>query len=229
MKIFVVDTETTGLDPATDRVVEIAAVGMSSGENGWSIGDGARSLVNPRRPIPPEASAVHHILDADVANAPDMLEAIDRVLPLAWQDSVDVFVAHNARFDLGFLPMLKDKRWIDTYRCALHVWPDAPRHNNCTLFYWLGIPRFEEARAHSALFDASVTARLLLRLLAERSVEELIALSTKLVVLKTCRFGKHAGTPWVDVPIDYLQWAAKQGFEPDVNFTIKHEIKRRQS
>lgn len=229
MNIFVIDTETTGLDPAVDRVVEIAAVEMSLADGAWSIGAGAVSFVNPRRPIPPEASAVHHILDADVAAAPDMLEAIDKVLPVTWRDSVDLVAAHNARFDLSFLPMLKEKRWIDTYRCALHVWPDAPRHNNCTLFYWLGCPRPAEVRAHSALFDAHVTAHLLSRLLENLTVDDLLKLSTKLVVLKTCRFGKHSGALWMDVPLDYLQWASRQDFDPDVAFTVKHEIQRRKS
>ena len=73
--------------------------------------------------------------------------------------------------------MLKDRRWIATLRCAKHVWPDAPDFKNETLRYRLGID-LPRDRMHRALEDATVTAHILARLLAERTVDELLALST---------------------------------------------------
>jgi exodeoxyribonuclease X len=227
MKIFVIDTETTGLDPASDRTVEIAAVEVFETLGGaWYVGEGVGCFVNPRRSIPPEASAVHHITDEDVVGAPDMGEALDRVLTPMWQTAVDIVAAHNAPFDKGFLPPLKEKRWIDTHRCALHVWPDAPNHKNQTLRYWLKLGKMA-GDPHRALFDAQVTAHILCRLLAERTVDDLLKLSRKCVVLKKVGFGKHFGQLWTEVPPDYLQWASRQDFEPDVKFTVKTEIARR--
>jgi exodeoxyribonuclease X len=72
-----------------------------------------------------------------------------------------------------------------------------------------------------------MTAHILCRLLAERSVDELLKLSTKAVVLKKVGFGKHRGQLWTDVPDSYLTWASGQDFEPDVKFTVKTELARR--
>ena len=235
MIIHIVDTETTGLDPTSDRVVELAAVqikelsveGVSPLNPTWTIGAPASSFVNPRKPIPPEVTAVHHILDADVANAPDLGEAIDRVLTPFWRETVDIVAAHNARFDRDFLPPLKDKRWIDTYRCALHLWPEAPSFKNASLFYWKGNRRIEPVEAHRAAYDALLTAHLLQAMLAERTVDELLKMSTKAVLLRKVAFGKHAGQLWTEVPGSYLAWASTQDFDPDVKFTVKSEIARR--
>jgi exodeoxyribonuclease X len=234
MHIHVIDTETTGLDPEKDAVVEFAAVkiveakalGAGGDQTFWHVKARWSSFVDPRRPIPPEASAVHHIIDADVADAPALGNAVANVFGPDWPDEIDILAAHNCRFDLGFLPMLKDKRWIDTYRCALHIWPDAPSHSNQALRYWLKIDLPRDG-AHRALADATVTAHVLVAILRERTVDDLIKLSTKAVVLRKVGFGKHFGSLWTEVPHDYLSWAAKQDFDPDVRFTIKSEIARR--
>jgi exodeoxyribonuclease X len=234
MIIHVLDTETTGPDPEKDRVVELAAVEVAqvlvpgTDEPCWSIGAPVVSFVNPRIPIPPEASGVHHIVDADVAGAPDLGEAIDRVLGPMWRDRVDIIAAHNARFDRDMLPPLKEKRWLDTYRCSLHVWPDAPDFKNGTLFYYTGGVRMIELIAHRSLFDATLTAHILVKLLAERTVDELLVLSHKAVVLKKVGFGKHFGSLWVDVPDGYIKWALRvDDLDPDVKFTVKKEAQRR--
>ena len=63
--IRVVDVETTGLDPAADRIVEIAVVGVDFERR--SCCKLFNSLVDPGIPIPPEVSAIHHITTAMVA------------------------------------------------------------------------------------------------------------------------------------------------------------------
>ncbi len=228
--ITVIDVETTGLTPEADRVVEIAAVEVRQTVEPsiWLVGAEAASFVNPRIPVPLEATAVHHIVDADLVGAPDLGEAIDRVMTPMWRDTVDVIAGHNCRFDREFLPPLRDKRWLDTWRCAMHVWPDAPSFGNAVLFYWLGHERLPLIRSHSASFDARMTAAILCRLLKERTVEELLKLSRKAVVLKKVGFGKHFGALWTDVPDSYLSWASGvKDMDPDVKFTIKTEIARR--
>jgi DNA polymerase III subunit epsilon len=91
-----IDTETTGRDPVTDRIVEVGCVFLRGGQvvdrKGW--------LINPERPIPEEASSVHGIFDADVADQPifqqvgaEILSSLAGYLPLAY----------NAEFDREFL------------------------------------------------------------------------------------------------------------------------------
>lgn len=230
MIIHVVDVETTGLDPAKDRVVELAAVQLLCLEDPTlpSINPFGSTFVNPRCAIPPEVTAVHHIIELDVAGAPDLGEAIDYVLTPFWRETVDIVAAHNARFDRDFLPPLKDKRWVDTYRCALHLWPDAPSFKNAALYYWRGFKRIEPVEAHRASYDALLTAHILREMLAERTVDELLRLSTKAALLRKVKFGKHAGMLWAEVPSDYLSWAARQDFDDaDVKFTVKSEMARR--
>ena len=238
MIIHVLDCETTGLDPEKDRVVEIADVPVCSAlcvqgeKEEWLALEGRATLVNAQISIPPEATGVHHILDADVVGKPWLGNAITLVTGSKYGDDVEIIAAHNARFDRDFLPLLAPKKWIDTYRCALHVWPLAPNHKNGTLYYWLGLPRRDDLIAagigtHRALFDANMTAAILIKLLELRSVDELLKLSTKAVVLIKVGFGKYFGKLWTEVPKDYLQWATGQDFDPDVKFTVKYELKRR--
>ncbi|HUD11479.1 MAG TPA: exonuclease domain-containing protein [Candidatus Saccharimonadia bacterium] len=246
--IVVIDTETTGLDAAKDAVVELAMVPVTVAEldvskgndqaQQWSIGRGHDTYVNPQRPIPPETSAVHHIVDADVAEAPLLGTAIiDCAYVVAQHGATTearyICAAHNAPFDRAFLSPLKAYKWVCTYRCSLHLWPDAPGFGNQVLRYWLGlkVPHLGDAYyprsvfPHSALYDAYVTAALLLKQLETHSVSQLLELSETPVILRTCRFGKHAGTPWAQVPKDYLSWASKQTFDGDVKFTIEHYLK----
>ena len=92
LSLVSIDTETTGRDPAVDRVVEIACVRW---ENGSVI---ARQswLVNPERPIPKEASDVHGITDDDVREKPTFAQVFDEVLD-AMTGAVPL--AHNAEYD----------------------------------------------------------------------------------------------------------------------------------
>ncbi len=96
LPIAFVDTETTGTDAKTDRIVEVGIVIGLSGQiqqrHSW--------LINPGIPIPKEASDVHGISDADVADKPtfaavadDIKRALSGALP----------AAYNAKFDRGFI------------------------------------------------------------------------------------------------------------------------------
>ena len=235
MSVWVIDTETTGIDPASDRVVEFAAVPVHIAMVGdrvlGTLEEGASSLVYPGIAIPPKASAVHHLIDEDVENAPPLGRAINQVLGPLWQAAPDpIFVAHNARFDRSFLHPLHDARWIDTYRCARHLMPTAPGFSNQCLRYWLKLPIPRDLPVHRALGDAVVTAHLFVRLLLDASPDELLRLSKKAVLLTHVPFGKHREELWSSVPDSYLSWLAGQkSDDPDVRWTLKKEIERRKS
>ena len=95
-RLVAVDTETTGLDPNDGALVEVATVTLEDGQTRetWS------SLMQPGRPIPPDATAVHGITDAMVAAAPAPAGVIAE-LRRRCGDATLVF--HNVSFDLPFL------------------------------------------------------------------------------------------------------------------------------
>jgi DNA polymerase III subunit epsilon len=160
----VVDVETTGMRAATsDRVTEIAVV-LVQGARRELLFD---SLVNPGRPIPPIVSAMTGITDAMVRAAPRFEEVADRVMAaLAGR----VFVAHNARFDWGFvaaeLHRARDLRLdgprLCTVRLARRLVPAA---DSCALDALSHLFALENQARHRAAGDALVTAALLERLL----------------------------------------------------------------
>jgi DNA polymerase-3 subunit epsilon len=97
----VIDTETTGTDPAQDKVIELAIVlfeyCLETGTVGRVV-DSYDGLEDPGRPIPPESMAIHGITDAMVAG-----QHFDEARVEALVKQAGIVVAHNARFDRGFL------------------------------------------------------------------------------------------------------------------------------
>jgi len=98
LEVAVLDTETTGLDVRQDRIVQIGAVRM----RGATLLDMPPfdRIVNPGHPIPPVASRVHGLTDADVAAHPPL----PAILPglLDWLGEA-VVVGHSIHFDLAVL------------------------------------------------------------------------------------------------------------------------------
>jgi exodeoxyribonuclease X len=224
---LVVDVETTGFDPATDKVVEIGALWLDSA---GIVLDRYESLVNPGREIPPESSAVHHILDEDVIGSPPLDDCLAGIHSRA---PYDVLVGHNfVDFDSKFVEPLVTVPMLDTMRLAQRLWPDLGSHKNMSLAYGLklvGGPRASRM-AHSALFDCVATGRILMALLGdleakgkEPDIAKLGAWQMMPRLLRKVGFGKHAGTLWKDVPMDYLQWIVnKSGMtDPDILHTAR--------
>lgn len=219
---LVIDTETTGLGEQ-DQVVEFAAV--------WPEGH-YHLLVNPSVPVIPEARAVHHISDRTLGRCFGR-EAWHEALGLLLEQHPGPLVGHNVEFDLrmirqtwpGLLP--EDRPAICTYRCALHLWPDAPSYSNQVLRYWLGVePAVKTGLPpHRALPDAAVTCALLQKMLETRTLDDLVTLTRAPVLLTKVRFGKHEGQRWSEVPRDYLQWIVRRGdFDADVLHTARHYL-----
>lgn len=233
MLIRVVDLETTGFEPPAG-ICEIGFCDLVKDGEGWFVGMPGSLLVDPGHPIPPETSAVHHIVDADVVSAPVFEEAALSTFfdEERMQAERLVLVAHNAKFERQWLTpeVTGEADWICTYKCALRIWPDAPAHNNGTLRYWLnpeGLARHRAEPAHRAGPDAYVTAYILREMLKVMSLDELVDISSRPALLPKCNFGKHRGTPWADVPSDYLRWASGQQMDEDVAFTVRHHLAER--
>lgn len=224
--LAVLDVETTGADPEKDAVVEVAVTRIFPGgkTRTWS------SLVKPRVPIPPEMSAIHHITDDMVANAPSMADIWSTVLA---EIGDAIPVAHNARFDSAFLPLIR-KNWLCTYRLSRHLWPDSPGHSNQVLRYWLKSdpPLGADAAMHRAANDTIVTAANLKHMLHAsehmhglKSLQEVMAFAAAPITITTMPFGsKHRGKPMSEVPRDYLVWALNNmaDLDDDMRMTIKN-------
>lgn len=224
MKIRVIDFETTGTPE--DQVKAVCEIGWTELSDNWRIDGPHAVLVNPGHPIPPVTRAIHHISDADVADAvsPDIAFRHQ----MTGMEPGDVFAAHNAKFERAFFGG-GNFPWICTLQCARHLFPDAPGHSNQVLRYYLGIDSdegFDPAASmppHRAGPDTLVTAYILSRLIFASSLQRLIELTTTPVVLRNVTFGKHRGAKWADLPHDYLQWIAfKSDLGPDEKHTARH-------
>jgi exodeoxyribonuclease X len=223
--IIVLDTETTGMEPPEAEVIELAAVRLCRDE---FLAGGDSVLIPPARPIPPETSAVHHLV------AEDFGPHAGRTLADAWwelvgfwgeEETINAIAAHNADFDSKFLKHLSgDIPWLCTYRCARHLFPEAPAFGNQVLRYYLGLkPSLQPGLApHRALYDTIVTAEILQRMLQLKPLAELLELQHKPVLLQKINFGKHRGKQFKEAPKDYLEWMIKQDFDADTKYTAKH-------
>lgn len=227
----VVDVETTGMNPTVDRVVEVACVVIRCG----NIVETFDSFVNPGREIPATASAIHHITNRDVKDAPP-LEEIQPRLTAICRDAV--VVAHNATFDLAFLPFLAERPVLCSMRFAMRVLPEAPNYKNQVLRYHLGVDDALGAQtlAHRALGDAQVTARILAvcidRHLARGGSDDVLGLLSDVSVprlLTSLTFGRYRGVDITNVPADYLRWIRHECRDAsiDAHHTADFELRRR--
>ena len=122
MRQIVLDTETTGLDPATgDRIVEIGAVELF---NHLPTGQTYHQYLNPERTMPTEAFDVHGLSDDFLRDKPKFAAIAPAFLAFIAGSQL---VIHNASFDLKFLnaeltlaghPQLPPSRAIDTVAMA---------------------------------------------------------------------------------------------------------------
>jgi exodeoxyribonuclease X len=229
----VIDIETTGVGPEAE-LIEFGAVDVSDRGGGVTIAEPNTRLFRPLRGIPPETMAVHHLTEADFdANDPPCDDALLRASVFG-AETPDVLVAHNCEFERAFIParVTDPLPWICTYKVALRAWPEAPRHSNQVLRYWLGLS-LDAASAmppHRAGPDAFVTAHLFAALLKVASVEQMIAWTAEPRCYPTVSFGKHRGARWSDVPGDYLQWMTRQAdMEEDAKWCARRELDRRRA
>jgi exodeoxyribonuclease X len=200
--VRILDTETTGLNPDTDRIVEIATIDWMDGH----IGEPWSSLVNPERDIPAQAKAIHHITEHDVEGKP----VIGDLLP-SLSGKVDIVAAHFADFDRSFLPSDFAKYWVCTWKVSLRIWPELESHSNQFLRYHFGLPDPDAGLPHRAAYDAFVTAHLFAEELKHKTVKEMVAISREPGFLYWCPGQKHKGKTFEEVAnIDrsYLTWMA---------------------
>lgn len=238
------DLETTGIDPASDRIVEISILRVEP--------DGTRQTrtrrINPGRPIPKGATAVHGISDEDVADAPSFRQ-IARGL-LEFLDGADLAGFNVARFDIPLL----EREFRD---CELNPGFDQCRVvDSMTIFHRMeprdlsAATRFyldrEHTGAHGAEADVAASFEILEAQLARyedlpdtvdaldawlRRVPENAADQSGKFVQEDGRvlfnFGKHKGKPLAEVAAnapDYLQWILGSDFPDDAKQFVRDAL-----
>lgn len=173
-KFIAFDLETTGLDPSSDRIVEISAVVFEN----FSVTSKFTTLVNPKRPIPAKVSRINGIYDKDVATAPTESEAINSFCAFIGQETLSgeiVLVAHNAPFDVKFLLYAFSRSGIDAEICfqdtlclSKNIALPVENYKLCTLAEYFNL---KQEHAHRAEDDALVCGELFVRLLKHKQQE----------------------------------------------------------
>ncbi len=240
-----VDLETTGTDPATDRIVEISVLRFDP--------DGSRDArtrrVNPERPIPAEATAIHGIRDEDVRDAPSFRRIARGLLEFLGDSDLAGF--NVRRFDIPLLDRefrdcghdlgLARRRVVDVMTIFHRR---EPRDLSAAVRFYLGR---EHGGAHGAEADVEASAQVLEAQLERypdlpRTVAGLDAWSTPSfgsaadvsgkfswkngeVVFS---FGRHQGRALRVVAVEergYLEWILTQDFPGDARKLVEGALK----
>ncbi len=236
-KLIFFDTETTGIGEE-DHLCQIAY------KMGTEVFMG---MYKPPLPIPPGASAVHHITNEMVKDKSAFTESSDfKNIKKLFEDSNSILVAHNMPFDFAMIKKegVMPKNTICTLRVARYLDKNGKlaKHNLQFLRYALGIEI--EATAHDAMGDVLVMEQLFLRLIKkimeenkigeEDALKIMIDISSKPSLLRNISFGKHAGKKVEEIlQIDrgYLEWLLAQKElkpqgEDDLIYTLKYYLEK---
>lgn len=177
MREIVLDTETTGFEPAEGhRIVEIGCVELL---NHMPTGRTFHQYVNPQRDMPPEAFAVHGLSEDFLRPQPLFGAVADAFLRFV---SGATLVIHNAAFDMRFLnaelewagkPLLPTDRVIDTLAIAKRRFPGSPASLDalCRRF---GVDNTNRT-LHGALLDSQILAEVYLELIGGRQPDFALA------------------------------------------------------
>jgi DNA polymerase III subunit epsilon len=160
----IIDTETTGGNPAKDKVMEIAIIV----HDGTRVVEEFSTLINPKVPIAPFIKKLTGINDNMVKNSPTFEEVAERILEMT---KGRIFVAHNVSFDYGVLRnefrrmgVRFERKQLCTVKFSRRVLPGCQSYSLGKLCREIGINL--EGR-HRAYGDAAATAELFTRLLHE--------------------------------------------------------------
>ena len=222
MKPIYYDTETTGVRPDKDRVIEIAAYDP----------EGDRTfvqLINPGCSIPAESTQITGITDEMVASAPGYEVVGQQFIEFCGPDAV--LIAHNnERFDKLFIEaesarsnlVLPAWKYIDTLKWSRKYRSDLPSHALQNLREVYG---FEANQAHRALDDVTTLYRIFSVMIDDLSIPTVLELLSQSSNSNRMPFGKYQGRLLSEVPPDYLQWLKGSGaFDKPENRELKEAL-----
>ena len=155
---IVIDIETTGLDPAHDRIIEVAAIKIQDD----IVTDTFSSLINPEIEIDSFISELTGITNDELAEAP-----LSSVVLNAFSSFIgdSILVGHNINFDINFLydnfekylALPLQNNFVDTLRLSRYLCKNAPSHKLSSLADYLNI---SAENSHRALSDCYTTLHL---------------------------------------------------------------------
>lgn len=203
------DTETTGVRSDSDRIIELAAYNHLTKETFCSF-------INPGMPIPPEATAIHHITNEMVSEAPTFAEVGKTFTDFCGENAI--LIAHNNdAFDKLFLEaeykrnnLVVPASWnyVDTLKWARKYRNDLPKHPLQFLREVYGIA---SNQAHRALDDVIVLHEVFSLMIDDLSIETVLELLSAPTNITKMPFGKHQGKLLAEIPKDYIKWLESSG------------------
>lgn len=220
------DTETTGVRPKEDRIIEIAAFDPL-------LNTTFCQFVNPLMPIPAESTQICGITDEMVKDANTFADVGKAFLDFCKGDVV--LIAHNNdRFDKFFLIeeckrsslILPNFAYIDTLLWARKYRSDLPKHS---LQYLREVYNVKQNNAHRALDDVQVLHQVFSQMIDDLTMEQVIDLlySQASSEILQMPFGKHKGEPLNKLPKFYLKWLAGSGaLEKPENEALKQSLEK---
>lgn len=222
-----IDCESTGLDPAQDRIIEIAAARFTFEK----ILSTFETLVDPEREIPQSSQEIHNISQEMVKGQPKIRDILPKMI-----DMIDnlIIVGHGIGFDIALIAHearraqiptnILDLPHIDTLRLA-RLYGESPVNSLERLRQHFNI---EPEGAHRAMSDVIVNIDVFKYLTKKfQTTEQVLATLEKPIKIKIMPLGKHKGRRFDEIPLEYLLWAEKKDFDQDLLFSIRSEIRQR--
>ncbi|MET0748829.1 MAG: DNA polymerase III subunit epsilon [Rhizobium sp.] len=170
MREIIFDTETTGLDSRTDRIIEIGGIELF---NHFPTGKTFHKYINPAgQKVHPDALAVHGITDEFLKDKPAFVEVAEAMLEFFGDAK---WIAHNANFDMGFInaelarinrPSILPEMVIDTLSLARRKNPMGPNSLDA-LCRRYGIDNTHRTK-HGALLDSELLAEVYIEMIGGR-------------------------------------------------------------
>ena len=226
--VFVcLDCESTGLEPKTDRIIELAAVRFTFDKTLQEF----ETLVDPECEIPQVSQDIHNISSEMLKGKPKIGEILPTLLKMI---EGHILVGHGIGFDIALIAAeaarhqiptrIHEQPFIDTLRMA-RLYGESPTNSLEMLRQHFNIAA---EGAHRAMSDVIVNIEVFKFLSRSyKTTEDLFKTLQKPIRLKAMPLGKHKGRRFEEIPIEYLLWAERKDFDQDLLFSIRSEIKNR--
>ncbi len=222
-EIFIcLDCESTGLQPGTDRIIEIAVARFTFDQ----ILEQYESLIDPQCEIPEGSKEIHRISQEMIQGKPKIAEVLPHVLKMIHGH---ILVGHGIGFDIALIAAeakryqipseIETQPYFDTLRMA-RLYGESPVNSLQQLRQHFNIA-FEGA--HRAMNDVIVNIEVFKHLAKPyQSTKDLFQILQKPIRLKTMPLGKHKGRKFDEIPLEYLLWAERKDFDQDLLFSIRN-------